>query len=795
MSKSKVFFRANAGVKDIVGRGLIYDDNIAILELVKNAKDARSPKVIISFENETALTRSSTLTISDFGMGMTFDDIENKWLNIAYSEKKGKRIDADTAYAGNKGVGRFSCDRLGKELVLYTKSKDGDYLKLPINWEDFENKDRDDLISTIPLECHVLGKEEFLKEIGKDDFERGTILKIKQLRSEWDSRKLKKLISELEKFSPSLDAKFDVFIFSNTEHKNDLGGKLNAKINNNILEKLSFKTTFIKSHISADGETLSTSLYYQGAEVYKYTAKNPYEYLKDIRIEVHYLDTLSKSYFTKRVGVSANSYGSIFLFFNGFRISPYGNAKNDWLSLDQRKSQGTARYLGTREVFGRIDINDADESFSVVTSREGLAHNKAFHDLVAFDKDEKTILRNGRESYGYVTTIIRQLEQFVVGGLNWNRLVDRLAPDSARVVTETDIQKDPQRYQLREISADSVQEACDKILKSDLEISDFEINDGLILKITEAAEEKYNQFVDDFVEKTKNVSLENISPSDKGIVRTIIKGEQEKARVAKEERDYAEEKRIRAEETVQKTQAVLKDTKSENLFLRSDANKDIDHLTNLHHQIVYYCSTAESEIENLKNSLSGRTTISTNEVLEMLLSIENDITKISKVSGFASDQKYKLAVDSVSRNLVEFISEYIDDLSQNKRVALRRIQVINSLDKAVSYNAEFSPLEIMIIVDNLISNSRRAKAKKITFLPPISKNGLFVVSDNSKTGLDPSIEDASRIFEKGFTTTDGSGRGLHHVSTTLRDLGLSISVVDGSKFSSGLTLEVCENVD
>lgn len=32
-------FKANAGVKDIVGRGLIYDDNIAIIELVKNSKD------------------------------------------------------------------------------------------------------------------------------------------------------------------------------------------------------------------------------------------------------------------------------------------------------------------------------------------------------------------------------------------------------------------------------------------------------------------------------------------------------------------------------------------------------------------------------------------------------------------------------------------------------------------------------------------------------------------------------------------------------------------------------------
>ncbi len=800
MSKKTVNFKANAGVKDIVGRGLIYDDNIAIIELVKNSKDANSPKAKIYFENEDSTSETSSITISDYGDGMTYDDIVDKWLNIAYSEKKGHKLNAETAYAGNKGVGRFSCDRLGKELVLYTKSIKGDYLKLPINWELFEEKGRDDEISNIDLQCHIMNKGSFFKEIDDRLFKHGTILKIKKLRSDWGSRKLKKLISELEKFSPALDSKFDVFIYSNTEYSDKasdkwLNEKLNKKINNNILEKLSFKTTCIKSRIDPSGKTLVTSLYYQGDELYTYTVANPYEHLKNISIEIHYLDTLSKSYFRKKIGdINVNDYGSIFLFYNGFRISPYGNAKNDWLSLDQRKSQGTARYLGTREVFGRIDIKDTDDSFSVITSREGLAHNKSFYDLTAFDKDEKTILHNGKESYGYVTTIIRQLEQFVVGGLNWNRLVDRISPDSGKVITEFDIRKNPSRYQLKEISSDKVQEACDKILKSDFKITDFKINNALILKITEATEKKYNQFVADFVKTTNSKTIQELSASEKGTVKKIVKEEQERTRAAKAERDYAEEKRNTAEETVQKTQAKLKDIKSENLFLKSDANKDLDHIINLHHQIVLYCSTAESEIENLKNSLQGRKTISTKDVLDLLLSIESDITKISKVSGFASNQKYKLALSAVSGNLIHFISDYINDLSENK-LTLRRMKVKNNLDENIVFETEFSPLEVMIVVDNLISNARRAKAKEITFSSPVSVRGIFVVSDNSKIGLDPSIKDSSKIFEKGFTTTEGSGRGLYHVAQTLNELGLGISVIEDNPFSTGLALDVFKHVD
>lgn len=52
---------------------------------------------------------------------MTLNDLKNKWLNVAYSEKKENIL--NKLYAGNKGVGRFSCDRLGKILHYIPKLK------------------------------------------------------------------------------------------------------------------------------------------------------------------------------------------------------------------------------------------------------------------------------------------------------------------------------------------------------------------------------------------------------------------------------------------------------------------------------------------------------------------------------------------------------------------------------------------------------------------------------------------------------------------------------------------------
>ena len=63
-------------------------------------------------------------------------DIENKWLNIAYSEKKEKKEEYGRTLAGNKGVGRFSCDRLGKYLTIYTKQKNQqNFIQLSISPE------------------------------------------------------------------------------------------------------------------------------------------------------------------------------------------------------------------------------------------------------------------------------------------------------------------------------------------------------------------------------------------------------------------------------------------------------------------------------------------------------------------------------------------------------------------------------------------------------------------------------------------------------------------------------------
>ena len=65
-------------------------------------------------------------------------------------------------------------------------------------------------------------------------------------------------------------------------------------------------------------------------------------------------------------------YGNIFLFKNGFRVQPYGEVGDDSWKIDQRKQQGYNRFLGTRDLFGKVDLlTDKLGEFKEVSSRDG----------------------------------------------------------------------------------------------------------------------------------------------------------------------------------------------------------------------------------------------------------------------------------------------------------------------------------------------------------------------------------------------------------------------------------------
>lgn len=192
--KDNLQFRVSAELKNILGRDLITSPDIAILELVKNSYDAHASKVEITFDDDY-------LAIADNGKGMSKDDLINKWLFVAYSAKsdgtedKSYRSKFKRHYAGAKGIGRMSCDRLARNLTLTTRSAEENKTeRLQVDWSVFEiNKQTEFDTINIPHET-------------TDDLPKfplnsptGTTLEFTGLHFPWRREDIKRLKRSLEK--------------------------------------------------------------------------------------------------------------------------------------------------------------------------------------------------------------------------------------------------------------------------------------------------------------------------------------------------------------------------------------------------------------------------------------------------------------------------------------------------------------------------------------------------------------------------------------------------------------------
>jgi signal transduction histidine kinase len=78
---------------------------------------------------------------------------------------------------------------------------------------------------------------------------------------------------------------------------------------------------------------------------------------------------------------------------------------------------------------------------------------------------------------------------------------------------------------------------------------------------------------------------------------------------------------------------------------------------------------------------------------------------------------------------------------------------------------KFRAFEITVIFDNLFTNSRKARASQIDISWAKDKDKLVVSFKDNGVGIPTEI--SSKIFDFGFSNTDGSGIGLYMVRKLL----------------------------
>ncbi|MFI5251460.1 MAG: ATP-binding protein [Bacteroidota bacterium] len=170
-------FSVDSALLTELGEKLVETVHLAVIELVKNAYDADATEVIVRFKLNTG--KGPDIFIIDNGVGMTLDNVRDYWMRIATTNKD--ENDTSEKYGrprtGSKGIGRFSCRRLGSHLELVTiahnKSK-FEKTKVTFPWTKFK-PGLDVTIIKCPVESGTVnethtGTTLFISESKKDEW-------------------------------------------------------------------------------------------------------------------------------------------------------------------------------------------------------------------------------------------------------------------------------------------------------------------------------------------------------------------------------------------------------------------------------------------------------------------------------------------------------------------------------------------------------------------------------------------------------------------------------------------------
>lgn len=189
---SPFHFRPSARLQRFLGRELIADPNVAIIEFVKNSYDAGAANVLIEFALEADPTM---LTIADDGVGMTASQFEENWMHPGFSQKErrtrpknppshataAQAREAKRVPVGEKGIGRLAAGRLGELLDVYTRrATNQPWLHVHFRWADFD--DMNTPLDEVPIHHDQVTPPPLAP------YPVGTIIVISDLSQKWEER-------------------------------------------------------------------------------------------------------------------------------------------------------------------------------------------------------------------------------------------------------------------------------------------------------------------------------------------------------------------------------------------------------------------------------------------------------------------------------------------------------------------------------------------------------------------------------------------------------------------------------
>ncbi len=415
--KKELYFEPYARLLTMLSEQLIKNEVVALTEVVKNAYDADSPWVKITFENfnsNMVASKKSRIIIEDAGCGMSESTLKNDFINPASAHKKIEKEAGNTTpmgriYQGEKGIGRFSLFKLGKKITVITKTAEDIKarrleLDLSIYEDEFIKENNEQYkLSEIPIWYSESDDTDFTEKIFLDNslrkrLNKGTIIIIEELNDNWGKNKFDKLKGELFSLISNVYGEdFGIYFFDGNTFVPTIEITEKKTLENIIEQKavLNVEGTYEESGrkyvftingkdkvVELSDKTISgLSLFRDFKKSIEDRNLSFDDYVTtcgNFKFKFYVFDPDKKNTRTKYKMTDEDweivKKNRVFLYRDGIRVFPYGSVKDDWLQVDTiRGTKRASAMFSNDQVVGYIDITyKGNPNLKDKTNREGL---------------------------------------------------------------------------------------------------------------------------------------------------------------------------------------------------------------------------------------------------------------------------------------------------------------------------------------------------------------------------------------------------------------------------------------
>ncbi|MED7950725.1 sensor histidine kinase [Streptomyces sp. BE303] len=399
--------RPRARLLHTIGTELISSETVAVVELVKNAYDADASCVVLSFTGELQ-QGDGQLSVLDDGSGMTSETVAGVWLEIATpyrsqtrTTRRGRRV------LGEKGVGRFAAARLADSMTLISRPEaGGPQVVVDVDWQLFRNPEAylDEISISVaeqpPTDYASDGRVASLwRRSDLDPKDHGTLMLLNGLTRAWGEPDIVALRRDLSRLITPIgqDGNRDFEIVLDLPPEFDhLAGSIDPP--DELMNPPYRLTGMVAANGTAD---LQISLPDQDAQHVRVELDRNHEHRDelgvlacgpfsiDLRAYDRDRDSIAQlisdgslSLSTKGFRDLLNQRAGVSVYRDGFRVLPFGEKGDDWLTLDSRRVNSPAMRLSNSQVIGTVSIAaEANPGLRDQTNREGLLQGPAYDAL------------------------------------------------------------------------------------------------------------------------------------------------------------------------------------------------------------------------------------------------------------------------------------------------------------------------------------------------------------------------------------------------------------------------------